>query len=109
LRGQLAGGVRAAAARRHRRRRDAVHAARCGRSRLALGDANPSALGRTERSAAPLSGRGLGTAGSRTIDNIDRTPMAGTIADRMWRVSSPEAIEADLAALWRELASTDAQ
>jgi glucose-6-phosphate dehydrogenase assembly protein OpcA len=33
--------------------------------------------------------------------------MAGTVAERMWRTSAPEAIEADLAALWRELASGD--
>ena len=34
--------------------------------------------------------------------------MAGAVADRTWRESSPEAIEADLAALWREAASSDA-
>jgi len=34
--------------------------------------------------------------------------MAGTIADRMWRVSAPESIEEDLAALWRELGRADA-
>ena len=30
--------------------------------------------------------------------------MAGTVADRAWKISTPESIEADLAALWRELA-----
>jgi hypothetical protein len=30
--------------------------------------------------------------------------MAGTVADRLWKISAPDAIEADLAALWRELA-----
>jgi glucose-6-phosphate dehydrogenase assembly protein OpcA len=34
--------------------------------------------------------------------------VAGTVADRAWKVSTPEAIEADLAALWRELAGGDA-
>jgi glucose-6-phosphate dehydrogenase assembly protein OpcA len=29
--------------------------------------------------------------------------MAGAVADRVWRDSSPESIEADLAALWREI------
>lgn len=29
--------------------------------------------------------------------------MAGTLADRLWRESAPAAIEADLAALWRQL------
>jgi len=27
--------------------------------------------------------------------------MAGAVADRLWKTSAPEAIEADLAALWR--------
>ena len=35
--------------------------------------------------------------------------MARTIADRIWRTSAPESIEADLAALWRELAGADAR
>jgi glucose-6-phosphate dehydrogenase assembly protein OpcA len=35
--------------------------------------------------------------------------MAGAVADRMWRSSAPDAIESDLAALWRELASGDAR
>jgi glucose-6-phosphate dehydrogenase assembly protein OpcA len=35
--------------------------------------------------------------------------MARTIADRTWRESAPEAIEADLAALWREVAGADAR
>ena len=30
--------------------------------------------------------------------------MAGAVADRLWKRSAPDAIEADLAALWRELA-----
>ena len=30
--------------------------------------------------------------------------MAGAVAYRLWKTSAPEAIEADLAALWRELA-----
>jgi glucose-6-phosphate dehydrogenase assembly protein OpcA len=33
--------------------------------------------------------------------------MAGAVADRTWRDSSPEAIEADLAALWREAGQGD--
>src|SRR5712692_5173504 len=35
--------------------------------------------------------------------------MARAIADRAWRGSAPEAIEANLAALWRELAKADAR
>jgi glucose-6-phosphate dehydrogenase assembly protein OpcA len=34
--------------------------------------------------------------------------MAGAVADRLWKTSTPDAIEADLAALWRELARGDA-
>jgi len=34
--------------------------------------------------------------------------MAGTVADRLWKISAPDAIEADLAALWRELAQGEA-
>jgi glucose-6-phosphate dehydrogenase assembly protein OpcA len=33
--------------------------------------------------------------------------MAGAVADRTWRESAPESIEADLAALWREVAAAD--
>jgi len=33
--------------------------------------------------------------------------MAGAVADRAWKISTPQAIEADLAALWRELAGGD--
>jgi glucose-6-phosphate dehydrogenase assembly protein OpcA len=35
--------------------------------------------------------------------------MAGTVADRAWKMSTPESIEADLAALWRELAGGSAR
>jgi glucose-6-phosphate dehydrogenase assembly protein OpcA len=33
--------------------------------------------------------------------------MAGAVADRVWRESAPDAIESDLAALWRELGQND--
>jgi len=33
--------------------------------------------------------------------------MAGALADRVWRDSSPESIDADLAALWREVGQSD--
>jgi glucose-6-phosphate dehydrogenase assembly protein OpcA len=33
--------------------------------------------------------------------------MAGAVADRVWRDSSPESIDADLAALWREIGQSD--
>jgi glucose-6-phosphate dehydrogenase assembly protein OpcA len=33
--------------------------------------------------------------------------MAGAVADRIWRASTPEAIDADLAALWREVGRGD--
>ena len=32
--------------------------------------------------------------------------MASTVADRVWRQSTPELVEPDLAALWRELAAS---
>jgi hypothetical protein len=35
--------------------------------------------------------------------------MAGAVADRAWRKTEPERVEADLAALWREIASGDAR
>jgi glucose-6-phosphate dehydrogenase assembly protein OpcA len=35
--------------------------------------------------------------------------MAGAVADRAWRTTVPERIEADLAALWREMAGGDAR
>ena len=35
--------------------------------------------------------------------------MAGAVADRSWRVSTPEAIDADLAALWRDVGRSDTQ
>src|SRR4051812_17688732 len=49
----------------------------------------------------------MGTCGRRTPDPVDRTAMAGAVADRTWRDSSPEAIEVDLAALWREAGRGD--
>jgi len=33
--------------------------------------------------------------------------MAGAVADRSWRASTPEAIDADLAALWRDVGRSD--
>jgi glucose-6-phosphate dehydrogenase assembly protein OpcA len=35
--------------------------------------------------------------------------MAGTVADRLWRTSAPDAVESDLAALWREVGRADAR
>src|SRR6266446_2659634 len=45
----------------------------------------------------------MGTVRGRGLDRIDRATMAGAVADRSWRVSTPEAIDADLAALWRDV------
>src|SRR5262245_44269828 len=50
----------------------------------------------------------MGTGGGRTPDSVDRTTMAGAVADRAWKVSTPEAIDEDLAALWRDLARGEA-
>src|SRR5439155_5925517 len=49
----------------------------------------------------------MGTGGSGTRDRTHGTTMVGTVADRAWKLSTPEAIEADLASLWRELAHGD--
>jgi len=35
--------------------------------------------------------------------------MARAVADRLWRTSAPDAVESDLAALWREVARADAR
>src|SRR5262249_28687710 len=40
---------------------------------------------------------------SGATHSIDRATMAGAVADRTWRDSTPDQLEADLAALWREL------
>src|SRR5262249_38337742 len=51
-----------------------------------------------------VSGRRVGPAGSRWPDSGGGTGMASTVAaDRAWRESAPEQVDADLAALWREL------
>ena len=64
----ISGGVRAPAARRHGGRSDPVHAARRGRSRLALGDADPRALDDEDRrTAGDIWARHLGTARRRCV------------------------------------------
>ncbi|PYR43842.1 MAG: hypothetical protein DMF93_02040 [Acidobacteria bacterium] len=45
----------------------------------------------------------MGTVRGRGLDRIDRATMDGAVADRSWRASTPEAIDADLAALWRDV------
>ena len=59
---------------------------------------------RTERAAPNLPGRRMGTTRSRSPDRVHGTAMANAVADRVWRPSAPDRIDADLTALWREIA-----
>src|SRR5262245_25230254 len=71
---------------------------------MALGDADSRSLGGCEGAAASVSGRRVGTDGSRSSDRGHRTPMATALVHRAQRSSTPESVDADLVALWRELA-----
>src|ERR1041385_7383672 len=46
----------------------------------------------------------MGTAGSGPPDRSHGTTMASPVGEATWRASTPDAIEADLAAVWREIA-----
>src|SRR5262249_46637651 len=95
--------LRAAAARCHGRGPDAVHAARHGRGVVALGDANPRALGRgRDGAAADVSGRRVGTDRGRSADYRNGTPMEKPVVTRVSHACSPAVIEDELAVLWRD-------
>src|SRR5207244_6741898 len=83
---------------------DALHAARHGGSRVALGHADSGALVRSnDGAAAAISGGRLGTGGSGPLDGGGRTKMAQSVVDRAWRTTTADDIEPHLAELWREL------
>src|SRR5437660_3239462 len=45
----------------------------------------------------------MGTAGSGSAHRIDGPELAAPVNERLWRASTPRTIEADLAALWRDV------
>src|SRR5262249_14225945 len=104
----VARGVRAAPARRHGRRSDAVHAPRSGGGGVAVGHADPRTLGIVQDASGALRVRRVGTSRGGPLDRIHGTAMAATVIDRAWRDTTPDAVDGELAALWRDVASRGA-
>src|SRR5438128_265346 len=72
---------------------------------MAMGDAYSGALGAAhKRIAADVQSRRVGTTRSGSPERIDGTAMAVSVGNRAWRPSTPDQIDADLTALWREVA-----
>src|SRR5687767_5759732 len=67
--------------------------------------ADSHAMGSANRRAAPnLSRRRMGSARSRPPDRVRGASMANAVAGRVSRASAPDRIEAELAAVWRDVA-----